>query len=675
MRSKFNLKIILLIILNIIIKMDLTTNKCINKDTFNFTELVKVDNPITIESKMITIINQEFTEDEQRWYVANLYMYMNYHPTKDFPINLEHVYKMIGFANKGNAMKTIKSNFVVDEDYKSLLFRTEKQNENAENRGGHNKEDIMLNVDTFKNLCMIVKTDKGKAIRKYYVKLENIYNRLIKEEMKEREELLIQQRENAIKLLEQKDQLLEHKDQLLEQKDFLLEQKDLVSELEKEQLLETTLLKQFPPNTQCIYYGKIDNKDSEGGNLIKFGNSNNLQERVKAHKKTYKNFRLTNVFKVSNKIEIENCIKQHPILKLRIRYIIIDDINYRELMNIDPRSYDMDFTLTLLDSRIKEIIEENQYNIENYNKLLDKNQKIQEELYRANDKIALLTKENEKLQQKVDKFSPKTNSDEEKFKHHNRTETSGGYSLYAYTFGNLRYKVGLCKTATIDSKTKVYSGLREDSKMVLETKLKHPFVEKLLLYLLKRHLVFLNNDTFDGSLEDIKVIFDIVSKIEELFIKNDIFTIKNKMDGQVQPANEEQYTDPEVPVVRKSQRPIDQIDKDTGKILNTYKNLTDAGKSIGLTTGTAVGIALRNKSLCQGFLWRYSGVSLENQMREQQVIKINCKTGERTHFANIGSAARDSNISPPGLRNRILTQLHVNNCHWEFDESATHVNL
>ena len=103
---------------------------------------------------------------------------MNYHPTNDFPINLENVFKMIGFANKGNAMKTIKSNFIKDEDYKIVIFRTEK-NLNAEKAGQHtrnlggaglNKEMVMLNVDTFKNLCMIAKTDKGKEIRKYYVK-------------------------------------------------------------------------------------------------------------------------------------------------------------------------------------------------------------------------------------------------------------------------------------------------------------------------------------------------------------------------------------------------------------------------------------------------------------------------------------------------------------------------
>ena len=91
---------------------------------------------------------------------------MNYHPTNDYPINLEHVFKMIGFANKGNAMKTIKSNFTKDEDYKIVIFRTEKNL-----NGGRPIEDIMLNVDTFKNLCMIAKTEKGKQQLQYHYQL------------------------------------------------------------------------------------------------------------------------------------------------------------------------------------------------------------------------------------------------------------------------------------------------------------------------------------------------------------------------------------------------------------------------------------------------------------------------------------------------------------------------
>ena len=97
----------------------------------NFTELVKSSSGTqelssNFQNELISQLTNEFTEEEQQWYIANLYVYMHYHPTQDYPINLENVYKMIGFANKGNAMKTIKNNFTEGEDYKVVIFRTEK---------------------------------------------------------------------------------------------------------------------------------------------------------------------------------------------------------------------------------------------------------------------------------------------------------------------------------------------------------------------------------------------------------------------------------------------------------------------------------------------------------------------------------------------------------------------
>jgi phage anti-repressor protein len=190
----------------------------------NFKELVKNSNTtlsLDVQSKMIKLINEEFTESEQQWYIANLYVYMNYHATNDFPINLEHVFKMIGFANKENAKRTLKNNFSKDEDYKTLLVRKDEQKhtyetfleqkKTEESRGGYNKEQIMLNVDTFKNLCMIAKTEKGKEIRKYYVKLENIYNKIIKEEIEDNKKEI----ENQKLLLEEKETLIEKQEQKL----------------------------------------------------------------------------------------------------------------------------------------------------------------------------------------------------------------------------------------------------------------------------------------------------------------------------------------------------------------------------------------------------------------------------------------------------------------------------
>ena len=173
-------------------------NQIIAPKSINFKELVKNSNTtlsLNLETKMINILNTEFTEEEQQWYIANLYIYMNYHPTNDYPINLEDIFHMIGFANKGNAKRTLDNNFTKDEDYKITILPSEK--------GQIAREDIMLNVDTFKNLCMLAKTDKGKEIRKYYVKLENIYNQIIKEEIEEKNELL-QEQQKKIELLENK---------------------------------------------------------------------------------------------------------------------------------------------------------------------------------------------------------------------------------------------------------------------------------------------------------------------------------------------------------------------------------------------------------------------------------------------------------------------------------------
>ena len=59
---------------------------------------------------------------------------------------------------------------------------------------------------------MLAKTDKGREIRKYYVKLENAYNEILKQEFKEQEEntkkLLQEQEENAKKLLQEKDKYI-----------------------------------------------------------------------------------------------------------------------------------------------------------------------------------------------------------------------------------------------------------------------------------------------------------------------------------------------------------------------------------------------------------------------------------------------------------------------------------
>ena len=166
--------------MNILIKKKKT--ELVTPETVNFTELVKssnTTNSLNIQSKIVELLNTEFTEPQQKLYVANLWMYTNYHPTNDFPISLEDVYKEIGFANKGNAKKTLENNFVLDEDYKiiktnkdlgemKVFVRTENNLGAIEKDvGGRPTETIVMNTDTLKSLCMIAKTPQGKDMRKY----------------------------------------------------------------------------------------------------------------------------------------------------------------------------------------------------------------------------------------------------------------------------------------------------------------------------------------------------------------------------------------------------------------------------------------------------------------------------------------------------------------------------
>ena len=357
----------------------------------NIVDLIE-NNPITklngnnYQSKMVVKIKTKFTEFEQQMFVSSFYCFLNYNSKTDFVIDLDDVWKWLGFSQKVNAKSLLEKNFIIDIDYKfSILL----QQEQKKGRGGNNHQKILMTVKTFKSLCLKAGTKKADEIHEYFIKLEEILQEIIQEESSE---LKLQ--------LQQKELQLEQKELQLEQKELQLEEQKIQSETEKYTLLEETLISQFPINTQCIYYGKIDNKSLGKPNskmynedLIKFGQSNNLAERIKSHKKTFTNFRLIAAFKVKNKIEIENAIKRYPILEKRLRSVMINDINHRELLAIDSNA----FTIEKIDEHIKTIIKENEYNIENYNLLIDKN-------YQLEEQIRVLHKENKEKDEKIEKL-------------------------------------------------------------------------------------------------------------------------------------------------------------------------------------------------------------------------------------------------------------------------------
>jgi hypothetical protein len=332
----------------------------------------------TYNGRLLNKIKESFTETQQQLFVASFYCYLNYNQTTDFVIDFDNVWKWLGFSYKAHAKTSLEKNFEPEIDYKFVFTPNREQKKGS---GGHNKETIMLSIKTFKRFCLKAGTKKANEIHEYFINLEELLQQTIQEES---DELKLQ--------LEQKTNELEN------QKVVSNKEKELFNK-EKELLREKTILNQYKNNDQCVYYGAIDDVSENGEKLIKFGNSNNLKDRVKKkHKLTYTNFRLVNAFKVENKLEIENVMKTHKDLKERLRTITINGKNHIELLACDDLSYEE------LDKIIGDIIMHYEYNPENYRKLIEENIKLKENSLLTQEENCRLKMENKKLFSKYNRL-------------------------------------------------------------------------------------------------------------------------------------------------------------------------------------------------------------------------------------------------------------------------------
>jgi hypothetical protein len=67
---------------------------------------------------------------------------------------MDDVWKWVGFSRKDPCKRIIEKHFTKDIDYKVLLHQiVEKVH------GGHNKERLLMNIETFKSLCLLANTE------------------------------------------------------------------------------------------------------------------------------------------------------------------------------------------------------------------------------------------------------------------------------------------------------------------------------------------------------------------------------------------------------------------------------------------------------------------------------------------------------------------------------------
>ena len=259
------------------------------------------NNPITklngnYQSKLIEKVQKNFNNYEQQMFVASFYCYLKHDKKNDFIIDLDDIWKWLGFQQKVKAKVLLEKHFVINKDYKLLLSQPGKQT--TVTKGGHNKETFTLNIVTFKKYCLKAGTKKADEIHDYFIKLEEVLQEIVLEESNELKNQLEQQKTNYYQLQDKK-------------------KKEYDKKLETQKILEREkiLLDKYATSGAIFYVIKV--KTFENGHyIVKIGESSKgILGRYKEHTNKYDECLLLDCFSVQKSRDFETFIKGHELIK------------------------------------------------------------------------------------------------------------------------------------------------------------------------------------------------------------------------------------------------------------------------------------------------------------------------------------------------------------------------
>jgi polyhydroxyalkanoate synthesis regulator phasin len=295
----------------------------------NIVNLIE-NNPITkfsgdYQSKLVEKVKNNFTNYEQQLFLSSFYCYLKYDSKNDYVIDLDNVWNWLGFSQKYNAKCTLEKNFTINKDYK--MFAPGASGAKKDSRGGHNKEVIMLNVETFKKFCLKAGTKKADEIHDYFIKLENIMFEITKEDSDE---------------LKQQVLTLENKNKKMEEK--IIKQKELDNEI--------FLLKEYT-NIGCMIYIIKVKINNDGTYIVKIGHSTKgIKDRYNECKLKHTNILLLNCFEVDKSYQFEQFIHGHQYIypskvtdllgheKDKELFLIGNELTYQTLLKIIETNID-----------------------------------------------------------------------------------------------------------------------------------------------------------------------------------------------------------------------------------------------------------------------------------------------------------------------------------------------
>jgi hypothetical protein len=259
-------------------------------------------------------------------------------------------YKMYNYEQLNNIFHL---SLEINENNKEILAYKDKL-KYIHNRTTH----IILSPKCFKKSLMLIRTEKANKIRDYYVDIEDL--------------------------------CLEFNKYLLQNKDIEL-QKNIINDKYKiNALLQSLDIK------PVVYFGYINEY------VIKFGHSNNIQNRIKQHEKTYGSFKIIYIKECHNNKLIESKINQFAKESNVLHNLNIENKNYIELIKLTE-----DFTIDM-------IIDKIEYECANLSKNNDELvTKLQNEVKYLQEQIKKLQIEKENLKENKTNLKKESHRDSE----------------------------------------------------------------------------------------------------------------------------------------------------------------------------------------------------------------------------------------------------------------------
>ena len=267
-------------------------------------------------SVLLRMLKEKMTGEEQRTFVDSFHMYLHHDRNNAFVIELDDVWECLGFSRNDNAKRALEKHLKVYVHYKifpekdgetSSLPKEEQSGDgNDEKRGGSNKQRIMMTVNGFKQYCMSACTERASKVREYYITMEDVMFEYLRS-------LVPNSTEHAL-FVTPVERSIVSVERLRETEDLF----DLG--------VSTSFL---PPN--CVYVINVG-CDAYGNDVNKFGMTEDVNERMKAHRSEYKYMKIVFIISLGEYAArpAEDTIKYFSLVRERIIEVSVSDKKHRE---------------------------------------------------------------------------------------------------------------------------------------------------------------------------------------------------------------------------------------------------------------------------------------------------------------------------------------------------------